>query len=146
MAPQVVLVVKNSPVNSGDIGDGGSVPGLGRSPEEGNGKPLQYSCLGNPMDRGAAVHGVTQSWTRLKRLSTHTWTEACQPPPSMGFPRQEYWSGLPFPSTEDNPNPEDWTSISCLGRQILYHGATWGSPKSFSKLLAVSTMWVIIAN
>ena len=39
-----------------------------------------------------------QSWTRLKRLSTHTWTEACQPPPSMGFPRQEYWSGLPFPS------------------------------------------------
>ena len=41
--------VKNLPVNAGDVG---SIPGLGRSPEEGNGKPLQYSCLGNHMDRG----------------------------------------------------------------------------------------------
>jgi len=43
-------VVKNLPANSGDIG---SIPGSGRSPVEGNGNPLQYSCLGNPMDRGA---------------------------------------------------------------------------------------------
>ena len=51
-------VVKNL---SGNAGDTGLVPGLGRSPGEGNGKPLQYSCLGNPMDRGAwwaIVHGV----------------------------------------------------------------------------------------
>ena len=46
-------VVKNPPVNAGDIGDVGSIPGLGKSPGEGNGNPLQYSCLGNPMDRGA---------------------------------------------------------------------------------------------
>ena len=48
---------------------------LGRSPEEGNGNPLQYSCLENPMDRGAwqaIVHGAAKSQTQLKRLSTHT--------------------------------------------------------------------------
>ena len=53
-----------------DSRDMGSVLGLGRSPGEGNGNPLQYSCLGNPMDRGAwwaTVHGVTKSWTRLSR-------------------------------------------------------------------------------
>ena len=49
-------------------GDPGSIPGLGRSPGEGNGYPLQYSCLENSMDRGAwwaTVHGVTKSQTRL---------------------------------------------------------------------------------
>ena len=49
-------------------GDQGWIPGSGRSPGEGNGNPLQYSCLENPMDGGAwkaAVHGVAKSWTRL---------------------------------------------------------------------------------
>ena len=46
-------MVKNMPVSAGDIRDEGSIPGLGRSPGEGNGNPLQYSCLENPMDRGA---------------------------------------------------------------------------------------------
>ena len=50
---QVKLVVKNLPANSGDIGDAGSIPGSGRSPRGGHGNPLQYSCLKNPMDRGA---------------------------------------------------------------------------------------------
>ena len=45
-------VVKNPPANAGDLG---LIPGSGRSPGEGNGNPLQYSCLGNPMDRGAGV-------------------------------------------------------------------------------------------
>ena len=52
--------VKNPPANAGDVG---SIPGLGRSPGEGNGNPLQCSCLGNPMDRGAwwtTVHGVAE--------------------------------------------------------------------------------------
>ena len=51
-----------------NAGDPGSIPGLGRSPGEGNGNPLQYSCLENPMDRGAwwaTVHGVAKSRTRL---------------------------------------------------------------------------------
>ena len=58
---QVVLVVKNSLVNAGDIRDVGLIPGLGRSPGEGNCNPLQYSCLGSPMERGvwrAIVPGV----------------------------------------------------------------------------------------
>ena len=62
--------VKASACNAGDLG---SIPGLGRSPGEGNGNPLQYSCLKNPMDGGtwwATVHGVAKSRTRLKRLSS----------------------------------------------------------------------------
>ena len=57
-------MVKNPPASTGDLG---STPGLGRSPAEGNGNPLQYSCPGNPMDRGvwwAIVIGL-QSQTRL---------------------------------------------------------------------------------
>ena len=52
-----------------NAGDPGSIPGLGRAPGEGNGNPLLYSCLENPMDRGAwqiIVHGVVKSWTRLR--------------------------------------------------------------------------------
>ena len=62
----MVLVVKNLPANAGDIRDAGSIPGSGRSPGERNGNPLQYSCLENPMDRGAwqaTVHSVTESDT-----------------------------------------------------------------------------------
>ena len=62
------LVVKNPPANAGDTRNMGLIPGLGRSPEMGNGNPLQYSCLGNPMDRGAwrgTVFRVAKSWTRL---------------------------------------------------------------------------------
>jgi len=57
-------VVKYSPANTGDIKDAGSIPGLRRSPGEGNSNPLQNSCLGNPMDRGAwwaTIHGVAES-------------------------------------------------------------------------------------
>ena len=63
---QVTLVVKNFSGNEGDARDMGSVFGSGRSPGGGNGNPLQYSCLGNPMARGAwqaIVHGVTKRWT-----------------------------------------------------------------------------------
>ena len=64
----VVLMVKNLPANAseGDMRDVGSIPGLIRSSGERNGNPLQYSCLGNPMDRGAwqaAVDGVVKSRT-----------------------------------------------------------------------------------
>ena len=65
---------KNPPASAGDIRDMGSVPRLGRSPRGGHGNPLQYSCLENPMDRGAwqaTVHSVEQSQTRLKQLSMH---------------------------------------------------------------------------
>ena len=76
-ASQVVLVVKNLPANSGDIRDAGSIPRSGRSPRERHGNPLQYSCLGNPMDRGAwwaTVYSAAKSQTRPKWLST----QACK--------------------------------------------------------------------
>ena len=60
---QVALVVKNPPASEGDIRDSGSITGLGRSPGGGCGNPLQYSCLENPMDRGAwqaTVHRIAE--------------------------------------------------------------------------------------
>ena len=74
-ASQVMLVVKNPSANAGDIRDLGSIPGSGRSPRGEHGNPLQYSCLENPMGRGAwraTVHGVTKSCIRLKWLSTQS--------------------------------------------------------------------------
>ena len=65
---------KNLPANSGDLG---SIPDLGRSSGEGNGSPLQYSCLENSRDRGAwraTVYRVAKSRTRLKQLSMHAHT------------------------------------------------------------------------
>ena len=59
-------MVKNPPANAGDMRDTGSIPELGRSPGEGKGNPLKYSCLENPMDRGAwqaTVQGVAKSQT-----------------------------------------------------------------------------------
>ena len=67
-------MVKNPPGSAGDTVDVGSVPGSGRSPEEGSGKLLQYPCLENPMDRRAwwaTVRGVTENCTQL---STHSGT------------------------------------------------------------------------
>ena len=62
-------MVKNLPANAGDLG---LIPGLGRSAGEGNGNPLQYSCLVNPMDRGASwatVHGVTKDTDMTQQLN-----------------------------------------------------------------------------
>ena len=75
-ASQVMQLVKNLPANALGARDVGSIPGSGRSPGIGNGNPLEYSCLGNPTDRGAwraAIHGVAKSWTWL---STHNSTSS----------------------------------------------------------------------
>ena len=78
MASKPALVVKNLPANAGDVRDTGWIPGSGRFPGEGNGNPLQYSNLENPMDRGAwqaTVPGVTKSRPRLKQVSMHALTK-----------------------------------------------------------------------
>ena len=65
------LAVKNLPTNAGDTG---LIPGSGRSPGEGSGHPLQYSCPGNPMDRGAwwsTVRGVTKELDMTQRLDNN---------------------------------------------------------------------------
>ena len=153
----LVVQCKKSACGAGDLG---WIPGWGKSLEEMNGYPLQYSCLGNPMDRGVwwvTVHGFarvrhtatarslqscptlcdpidgsppgspvpgilqarTLEWvaisfsnagkwkvkvmslSRVWLLAT-PWTTAYQAPPSMGFSRQEYWSGVPLPSPESD--------------------------------------------
>ena len=70
-------MAKNPSTIVGDKRDAGSIPELKRSPGGGNGKPLQYSCLENPRDRGAwwaTVHRAANSCTRLKQVSMHTHT------------------------------------------------------------------------
>ena len=67
-ASQVALVIKNLSTNAGDVRYAGLIPGSGRSPGGGHSNPLQYSCLENPMDRGAwraTAHGGAKSQTRL---------------------------------------------------------------------------------
>ena len=171
--------MKNLPANAGDTRDLGSILGSGRPPRKGNGNPLQYSCLENPMDWRncwATVYGITKNriWLSAHAYThthTHTHTHPClhleqfdmlvhpclvpvftshylcacsvmsnslqlwsvthQAPLSMEFPRQEYWSGLPFPPSGDllNPGIEPMSPvcISCNGRQILYQLIQLGS-------------------
>ena len=78
-------MVRNPSANAGDTRDTSSIPGSGRSPVVGNGNPLQYPCLENPMDRGAwqaMVHWVTKSWTQL---SMHASTTAYKIDKKQGF-------------------------------------------------------------
>ena len=82
----MALVVKNPPANAGDIRDTGLIPGLGRSPGGGYGDPVRYSCLENPMDRGAwraIVPEVTKSWTWLKLLEAGTVSAKQQSEPAL---------------------------------------------------------------
>ena len=75
-------MVKNPPASAGDERAVGSIPGLGRFPGGGHGNPLQYSCLENPMDRGAwraTVHGVSESRTRLTDCAQHSTANARKP-------------------------------------------------------------------
>ena len=67
-------MVKDLPAKARYARDKGSIPRSGRSPGEGSGNPLQYSCLENSMDRGAGwaiVHGVAKSWSRVTRHHKH---------------------------------------------------------------------------
>ena len=73
----MVLVVNNPFANAGNATDVGSISGLGRSPGEGNGNPLQYSCQGNPKDKGswpATVHKVKKESDVTAHVCTHTHT------------------------------------------------------------------------
>ena len=85
---------------------------------------LIYSCL-------LCVHAKSLShvW-----LSATLWTVACQAPLSLGFPRQEYWNELSFPS----PGMELVSLVSCLGRQILYHWETWEAHSCHSYVLKMN--------
>ena len=129
------------PAVKADVRNMGLIPGLGRSPGGGHCNPRQYSCIENPMDSGAwwaAVQWVAKSQTRPKQLGglvakscptlVTPLTVTCQAPLSMGFSRQEYWSGLPFPSPGDLPDPGLNPSLPQCGR-ILYQLNHKGSPR-----------------
>ena len=75
----MALVVKNLPDNAGDKRDAGSIPGLGRSSEEGNGNPLQYSCLKNPIDRGGW-------WAIVQVVASASESEVAQSCPTLCDP------------------------------------------------------------
>ena len=90
-ASQVMLVIKNPLANAGDIRDTGSIPGSGRSPGEGNGNPLQYSCSKNPMDRGAlctTVHGGHKELDMIEHLSH------IRPSPAASAALSALWASL----------------------------------------------------
>ena len=107
----MTLVVKNPSANAGDLRDLGSILVLGRSPGGGQGNPLQYSCLENPIGRGHCHPSKNQtacmhvSHFNGVQLCVTLWTVSSQAPLSMGFSRQEYWSGLPCPPPGDLPAP-----------------------------------------
>ena len=119
--------------------DAGSVPGLKRSPGEGNGHLLQYSCLENPMDRGAwwaTGSGVARSWTWLMRLSTHAFFKILW---SWDFSRGPVIENLPargFPGDSVVKNPsaggEDMGSIPDLGRFHMLWNSWTHAPQLLS--------------
>ena len=118
-------MVKNLLASAGDIRDMGLVPGSGRSPGGAHGNPLQYSCLENPMDRGAwwaAVHGAAQSQTGLKLHSTHAnfggfdcpvqyaelpWPGIKPRPRAVEAPRFNHWTTREVRICISNNSPED---------------------------------------
>ena len=130
-ASQVVLVVKNLPANAGDRKNVGSIPGLGRSPGGGNGNPLQYSCLENPMDGGAwraTVHGsqtVGDDWSNL----------ACEDSasPSLWFFVQFFLSWSKTVSLPISPKVP-WTFV-------LAHHVPLSVFSAFSSCLLLSLPW-----
>ena len=171
-------------VSACNAGDPGSIPGSGRSLGEGNGNPLQYSCLENPMEGRSLVgyspwgHKESDMAERLHfiaeleikehdvscagrqvvyhqchlgspyifvkplkslscvRLFVTPWTVAHQAPQSMGISRQEYWSGLPFPSPGDLPNRGIEPRSPTLRAATLLSEPP-GKPKFFLNLIKI---------
>ena len=118
LASQVVLVLKNLPTNARDTGDIGSIPESGRPSGEGHGNPLQYSCLVNPVDRGAwwsMVHMVAKSRTLLKLLSTHSSVQSSRSVVSDSLrPHESQYARPPCPS----PTPGVHSNVHRVGDAI----------------------------
>ena len=133
-AAQVALWIKNLPANTGHPGDPSLIPGSGRSPGGGNGNPLQYPCLENPVDRGAwwaIVHGVTKSQDMTEWLSTqHTssgsgsWLGPRVLAP-WGWGMGGGWGGSSVPPQACGPREDTRTHLgTCCG--VMGSGHLWG--------------------
>ena len=116
------LVAQTVKVSAYKAGDPGLIPGSGRSSGEGNGNPLQYSCLENPMNGGAwqaTVHGVAKSWTRLSNFTTTTSSLPpldCSPPGSSvhGILQARILEWVAIPFFRGSSRPRDQTQVSCI--------------------------------
>ena len=134
-------VDKESTCNSGEAGDMASIPGPERSPGGGHGNPLQYSCLENPMDRGAwwaTVHSVEKSWIWLKRWGTHARMDSLVGVPglsSWGTWVQKLWS-----TWDPSSLIRDRAHVPGAARRILNHWITREVPWVFS-LRETSVRW-----
>ena len=111
-------VVQNLPASAGDTGDTGLIPGLGRSRGEGNGNPLQHSCLESPMGRGAwwaTIHGATKSQTRLND-GAHRHTRPCSSLFCTKYKQCLRWMRMRARLNEDwqSTRPEVWTKAEQL--------------------------------
>ena len=110
----LILVAQRLKASACNAGDLGSIPGLRISPGEGNGNPLQYSCLENPMDRGAwwaTVHGVAKSWRRLSDWATSL---------SLSWQHQKIRAGCPS-------LPSLWHLAFISGRLVAGRKTDWGA-------------------
>ena len=121
-------VVKNPPASAGDVRDSGLIPKSGRVTEKGNGNPLQYSFLENPMDRGAwwaTVCGVAQSWQWLKQLLVPSgWENSWKTVHLLGW--EVRWAGLDSGSQGSCPSWEHQGHLGTWGAMWALEGsASW---------------------
>ena len=118
----------------------GSIPGLGRSPGEGNGNSFRYSCLGNPIDRRAywaTVYGVTESQAQLNDLHKHTYLQKYLWLFSLGAEWERLgwrWSEISLPNTENHIS--FLRRISQTRSYKLQQGNLWGGNSSYREYLA----------
>ena len=134
---KVVLVVKNPPANAGDTRNTGSIPGSGRSPGEGNGNPLQCSCLKNSMDRGAwqaTVHAVPKNSVQFSHSVVsdslqrhglqHTRLPCPSPPPrvcSNSCPLSQWCHpNISYPVVPFSSGPQSFPASGCFPMSRLF--------------------------
>ena len=125
-------VLKNPPANARDLG---SIPGSGRSPGEGNGNPLQYSCLGNPMDRGtcwAIPLGSKRIWPSLAAKQQLNLLQCCFCFMFWCFGHEAYGILASW----------DWTCTPCLGRWSLNHWTGSKVPVSLFNAPSGQSSWI----
>ena len=117
-------LVKNPPANVRDARDVGLIPGSGRSPGEGNGNPIQNSCLRNPMDRGAwwaTVHEIAKSWIPLNtHTHTHPHTHTLTHTQTLKWRESQMKTGVMLPQDRElsEVSREAWSRF-CLELSVL---------------------------
>ena len=140
-ATQVVLLVRKPPASAGDI-DLGLIPGLGRSPGEGNGNPLWYSCWENPMNKGtwqATVYGVAKNRTRLKQISSQAYTFSSQAHQIVFKITDQKWAAW----TPGSPGTEGRACLHLQAPPDLPDSASWLLPSAFRSDPGLNRMTIL---